>query len=31
MFMWTWWQKRGKKPVAIEQTSSFGRPLARRA
>jgi len=31
MYLTVWWQKRGKKPAAIEPTSSFGRPLARRA
>ena len=32
LFIWSWWQKRGKaKAPAIEATSTFGRPLARRA
>jgi hypothetical protein len=33
--LWAWWQQRGKrveaKAKAIEQTSSFGRPLVRKA
>jgi hypothetical protein len=31
LFLWSWWQKRGtQKAPAIEATSTFGRPLARR-
>jgi len=32
LFLWAWWQKRGRpKTPAIEPTSSFGRPLVRRS
>jgi len=31
IFMWSWWQKRGKaKPAAELPTSTFGRPLVRK-
>jgi hypothetical protein len=31
LFMWSWWQKRGKaKPAAELPTSTYGRPLVRK-
>jgi hypothetical protein len=31
LYMWSWWQKRGKaKPVAELPTSTYGRPLVRK-
>lgn len=31
VWMWAWWQKRGKtKPAQAELTSSFGRPLVKK-
>ena len=31
IFMWSWWQRRGKpKPVAELPTSTYGRPLVRK-
>jgi hypothetical protein len=34
MWMWAWWQKRGERAdaqKAIEPTSTYGRPLVKRA
>jgi hypothetical protein len=34
MWMWAWWQKRGERAEAqkaIEPTSTYGRPLVKRA
>ncbi len=31
IFVWTWWQKRGQRPVAEIETSTYGRPLVKKA
>ena len=31
IFMWLWWQRRGQQPVKELETSTYGRPLVRRA
>ena len=32
IFIWSWWQKRGKKVASTElETSSYGRPLVKKA
>ncbi len=32
MYLWSWWQKRGKQAPSTEvETSAFGRPLVRKA
>jgi hypothetical protein len=32
LYIWSWWQKRGQvKPGTELETSSFGRPLVRKA
>ena len=32
VFMWGWWQKRGKKVASTEvATSTYGRPLVKKA
>jgi hypothetical protein len=34
MWMWSWWQKRGERAdqqAALEPTSTYGRPLMKRA
>ena len=31
IFMWTWWQKRGQAPAKEIETSTYGRPLVKKA
>jgi hypothetical protein len=31
IFMWLWWQRRGQKPTPELETSTYGRPLVRKA
>ena len=31
IFMWSWWQKRGRVTTTEIETSSYGRPLVKKA
>jgi hypothetical protein len=31
MYVWSWWQKRGKRPSTEIATSTYGRPLVKKA
>jgi len=31
IFLWTWWQKRGRTTVKEIETSTYGRPLVKKA